>query len=204
MNADLDLRQLGEATVDDLAVLFRLYYSLEFALGQVFADSDDRCYPNASFSILKFVQKLRLIQRISVDSSRFLDVGCGMGSKVWIAQSLGFDAYGLEINQTYADIAGECVGPDRIFCRDGIQFPDYDKYDVIYFYNPMPSDELENAIIKNAKRGAIIYHAIDLHTQPNRSYVRLSPRVIHLTDEGSPSFRKSQRKSNWERKKKPI
>lgn len=130
-NVEFDLQQLKEPATDDLSVLLQLYYSLEFAIGQVFADGDDRYYPNASFSVLKFLAKLRSIQRICGAGSRFLDVGCGLGNKVWLAQKIGFDAYGVEINQKYADIAGECVGMNRIFCRDGITFPDYDQYDVI-------------------------------------------------------------------------
>ena len=184
-NVEFDLQQLKEPAIDDLAVLFQLYYSLEFAVGQVFADGDDRYYPNASFSVLKFMAKLRLIQRMCGVGSRFLDVGCGLGNKVWLAQNIGFDAYGIEINQKYADIAGECVGTNHIFCHDGITFPDYDQYDVIYFYNPMPSDELETAIITNAKKGAIIYHAVELQSRTSRASVRLSPRVMRLTDEGT-------------------
>lgn len=49
----------------------------------------------------------------------------------------------------------------------------------------MPSDELENAIIMNAKKDAIIYHAIELQSRPNRASVRLSPRVMRLTDEST-------------------
>jgi SAM-dependent methyltransferase len=193
-NVEFDLQQLKELDTNDLAVLFQLYYSLEFAIGQVFADSDDRYYPNASFSVLKFMAKLRFIQRICGAGSRFLDVGCGLGNKVWLAQTIGFDAYGIEINQNYADIAGECVGKNRIFCHDGITFPDYDQYDVIYFYNPMPSDELETAIITNAKKDAIIYHAIELRSPPNRASVRLSPRVMRLTDEGTRRCQTSRRR----------
>jgi len=188
-NVNFDLPQLREGRLNDIAVLLRLYYSLEFAIGQRFADGDERYYPNASFSVLGFMAKLRLIQRMCNDSPRFLDVGCGLGNKVWIAQTLGFDAYGLEINPKYAEIAGECVGADRILCQDGITFPDYDAYDVIYFYNPMPSSELETAIVTNARKGAIIYHAIGLQAQPQRPFVRLTPRVMRLTGEGPPRDR---------------
>jgi hypothetical protein len=81
-NVEFDLQQQREPAIDDLAVLFQLYYSLEFAIGQVFADGDDGYYPNASFSVLKFMAKLRLVQRICGAGSRFLDVGCGLGNKV--------------------------------------------------------------------------------------------------------------------------
>jgi SAM-dependent methyltransferase len=183
-HASFDLQELKEVASEDVAVLLRLYYSLEFAIGQVHADGDESCYPNASFSVLRFMAKLRLIQGMCGAAPRFLDVGCGLGNKVWIAQTLGFDAYGLEINPKYAEIAAECVGPNRILCQDGIAFPDYDAFDVIYFHNPMPSGELETAILTNARKGAIIYHAIGLQSLPSRDFVRLTPRVMRLTDEG--------------------
>lgn len=190
-NVELDLKQLQHVGHQDLEVLCRLYYSLEFAMGQVFSDSDENYFPNASFSVLNFIAKLHAIQKVCNAGSRFLDVGCGLGNKVWIAQSLGFEAYGLEINARYASIAGEYVGADRIFCHDATTFPEYGQYDVIYFYNPMPSDDLEKAVFSNAKKGAIIYHAIGLLTQPSRKFVRMSPRVLRLTDR-RPSSRLSQ------------
>lgn len=183
-NVHLDLERAKKVGHEDLAILFRLYYSLEFAMGQVFSDGDLNYHPNASFSVLKFIENLRLILRRCGEGRRFLDVGCGLGNKVWIAQSMGFDAYGLEINPKYAAIAIECVGANRIFCQDGIHFPDYGEYDVIYFYNPMPSDDLESAILKTAKKGAIIYHAVDLQVSPSRPFARLSARVLQLKDSG--------------------
>ena len=183
ISANLDLQQLNSDAVNDLATLFQLYYSLEFAIGQVLSDGNENYYPNASFSVLRFMAKMRLIQQMCGAGRRFLDVGCGLGNKVWIAQAIGFDAYGIEINHKYAEIAGECVGTKRIFCQDGTTFSGYAHYDVIYFYNPMPSDELETAIFTNAKKGAIIYHAIGLQSRPNRAFVRVSPRVMQLTDE---------------------
>lgn len=183
-NVRFDLRQLNEDGVSDLSVLFRLYYSLEFAIGQVLADGDERYYPNASFSILSFMKRLRWIRNLCGANSRFLDVGCGLGNKIWIAQELGFDAFGIEINPKYAEIAQGFLGTDRILIQDAMAFQDYAKYDVIYFYNPMPSDELETAIFNCAKKDAIIYHAIQLQSKPARKYVRLSKYVVRVLEAG--------------------
>ncbi len=181
-NVHLDLERIEKAGHEDLAVLCRLYYSLEFAIGQALSDGDLHYHPNASFSVLKFISILRSIKKRTSSGPRFLDVGCGLGGKVWIAEALGFDPCGVENNPKYARIASECVGSDRIFCTDAISFSDYSSYDVIYFYNPMPTDEIELAILRNAKKGAIIYHAIDLQAQPTRAFSRLSPRVLLLTE----------------------
>ncbi len=151
-------------------------------MGQALSDGDHNYHPNASFSVLKFISILRSIKKRCSPSPRFLDVGCGLGGKVWIAEALGFDPCGVEINPNYARVASECVGADRIFCTDAIGFNDYGSYDVIYFYNPMPTDEIETAILQKAKKGAIIYHAIDLQAQPVRAFSRISQRVMRLTD----------------------
>ena len=196
-NVQLDMSQLNNGDLDALPFVLELYYSLEFALGQVFSDGDSRYHPNASFSAIRFISNLRMIQKLSGVGGRFLDVGCGFGGKVWIAQALGFEAYGLEINSKYAEIARECVGADRIVRHDGTTFPAYDQYDVIYFYNPMPTHELESAILKNATKGTIIYHATDLHNRPKRAHARLSPQVIRLTDENNRDSKVLHRNSQF-------
>lgn len=181
-NVELDLEALYKFGTGDMEIFLRRYYELEFAAGQVFADADENCYPNASFSVLQFIANLRLIKNRCSQDARFLDVGCGLGSKVGIAQSLGFDAYGLEINPQYAAIASEQVGPNRILCTDAVGFREYGNFDVIYFYNPMVSGEIEQAIMANAKLGAIVYHAITLHSKPRRKHSRLTSRVLRFTD----------------------
>jgi len=181
-NVELDLEEILSTGLGDMSIFLRRYYELEFTVGQVFADTDEFCYPNASFSVLQFIAHLRLIKSRCEQNLRFLDVGCGLGSKVGIAQSLGFDAYGLEINPYYAAIASEQVGPNRILCTDAVGFCDYGKFDVIYFYNPMVSDEIEQSIMASAKMGAIVYHAITLHRKPGRKHSRIAPRILRLTD----------------------
>jgi hypothetical protein len=182
-NVAYDLLQIDGCDLGDLTIFSQLYYSLEFAIGQSLSDHDSRFYPNASFSILRFVAKIRMIRELCGASTCFLDVGCGLGNKVWIAHQMGFDAYGLEINAKYAEIAGNLVGRSRIMCEDGTTYGDYGKYDVIYFFNPMPSGALEAAIMKGAKKGAIIYHATDLQGPPEREYVRIAKRVLRLTND---------------------
>ena len=187
-NVAFDQRQLEDRSPSELATFFRLYYSFEFALGQVLSDSDDRYHPNASFSVLTFLAQLQAIQKLCGVGARFLDVGCGLGNKVFLARELGFDAYGIEVNKAYVEFAREFVGSNRIFCQDGITYPDYKTYDVIYFYNPMPARELESAIINGARSGAVIYHAIGLQNKPPRAHRRLSKRLFRvLQDEPAPS-----------------
>lgn len=105
---------------------------------------------------------------------KFIDVGCGLGTKVSLAQ-VYFDSYGLELNEKYAQVANKINKPkkfntygrykklkgnkNRIMCMDALT-ADYSKYDVIYFFRPirhMPTQKkLEKLIFDTAKEGAII------------------------------------------------
>lgn len=184
-NVACDRTHLEKRDVDDLARFFRLYYSLEFAIGQVLSDHDASYYPNSSFSILRFVATLRRAQTLCGKGARFLDVGCGLGNKVWIAQELGFDAHGIEVNEKYVEIARNLVGPHRVLCQDATTYAEYGEFDVIYFFNPMPSGALEAAVLERARQGALIFHATTLKSPPVREHCRVSKRLFYLTGSDS-------------------
>lgn len=106
---------------------------------------------------------------------KFIDVGCGIGSKVFLAQQRGFTAYGIEITPKYVEIARKLVAircstglllehgdekaAARIFQGDAIEHS-YKDYDVIYFYCPLSDHKLEaklEARIRDtAKSGAFV------------------------------------------------
>jgi SAM-dependent methyltransferase len=103
---------------------------------------------------------------------KFLDVGCGLGQKVYLASRMGFQAEGIELRPRYVRranrlmkqftdkrfIAGEVV--PVIKTANAITFKEYDKYDVIYFYCPSPNPDVEKqielAIAKRARVGAVV------------------------------------------------
>lgn len=101
---------------------------------------------------------------------KFVDVGCGIGTKVWIAKRHGFDVYGIEVYSPYAEVAMKmleltneqyAVYPrfPRIITADALTI-DYSSYDVIYFYCPLADDakqkQLEQQIFSTAKSGTYI------------------------------------------------
>jgi hypothetical protein len=91
-------------------------------------------------------------------TKKFLDVGCGMGTKVVLACSL-FDAYGIECEKEYVDKAN-LLGLNRVGHVDAFLFDKYDIFDVIYYYRPIHDYDkyrmFEQKIHKEAKSGAII------------------------------------------------
>ena len=101
---------------------------------------------------------------------KFLDVGCGVGQKVFIAHLLGFDAYGLELREELLKEARSITldlymykdhGLDDYFMQgDALKFKNFGASDVIYFYCPLFEDKLETRLEKNiakqAKKGTIV------------------------------------------------
>lgn len=99
------------------------------------------------------------------DPPRFLDVGCGGGTKIWAALPFFPDARGLENNPTQVKVGAGAMAklnaPDGcIIEADARCFEDYSTYDVIYFYRPLKDPqgliEMENQILKQARPGTIL------------------------------------------------
>ncbi len=97
--------------------------------------------------------------------TRFIDVGCGGGTKVATASQFFDYCVGLEFDPGYAAAARDLLGkPNFRNCSvtegDALEFVDYDSFDVIFFYRPMryiePLKKLENKIVKDARPGAIL------------------------------------------------
>lgn len=91
---------------------------------------------------------------------KFLDIGCGIGNIVLLAQKVGFDAYGLEYNKKIYDIAKGLMGRNHIFRGNMTDFGKYNEYDVLYYYVPMVNgkamEEFVKKLIKTVKPGAYV------------------------------------------------
>ena len=113
----------------------------------------------------------------------FIDVGCGIGTKVLIAKQFCLDYYGIEINKKYVEVARKLLGDyKKTILQGDARKHDYSPYDIIYFYCPMrvmykkdkkgnyssePDNRnevaLEQHIITTAKVGAIILANVQQH-----------------------------------------
>jgi 2-polyprenyl-3-methyl-5-hydroxy-6-metoxy-1,4-benzoquinol methylase len=101
---------------------------------------------------------------------KFIDVGCGIGTKLVTAAQRGFDVYGVELDPRYVKIATRLlkVTSDEGYIRrfdykvfqSNAMRHDYSNYDVIYFYCPfsdhVKEKKLEERIVTQAKPGTII------------------------------------------------
>lgn len=93
---------------------------------------------------------------------RFLDVGCGIGTKVVLACQLGWSGDGLDFVPEYVEAARELVtNGSRIFQANALQFGEYESYDLVYAYRPLMTDErmaeLVAYICDNTRPGTLLY-----------------------------------------------
>jgi SAM-dependent methyltransferase len=106
---------------------------------------------------------------VRLEAPKLIDCGAGPGNVVLLASALGFDACGIEYDSKVVDrgrrileMFGESSkeAEKRLFQGDILDYEDYGKYDVIYFFHPLRSSkkerEFEDRIAKAAKPGALI------------------------------------------------
>jgi SAM-dependent methyltransferase len=96
----------------------------------------------------------------------FLDVGCGPGTKMRIAQDLlGFDVFGVEVDEEMAAEARKvfkALRPNRIRTGDALGYSEhwYGDFDLVWLYrpfrDPFKEHDLEQKIMTALKPGAIL------------------------------------------------
>ena len=100
-------------------------------------------------------------------SKRFLDVGCGPGNVMLIAETYGFTPFGIEYNPSLVRKASypqlrqhfPAGTEGGIYQQDAFAFLHYGDFDVVYLYCPVADHSLEvnleNMIESRLKKGAI-------------------------------------------------
>ena len=159
-----------------LSMIYTAFHRLANPNAQTESAQDHGCFADIAMNIQFFetlmfaAYRLMLLQG-RTQKLRFLDVGCGGGSKVFAASRFFQYCDGLEYDPRYAE-AGQATlrmidaQHCNIYQCDALTFDGYDKYDVIYFYRPMRDDEilaqLEHRIFEQAAPCTVVlapYHA---------------------------------------------
>lgn len=132
---------------------------------------------NMDYFIDQLTTALKILKVADRDEEvKFIDVGCGIGTKLLLAGSLStvITPYGIEMNRRYATQARRLMtnhasrmfnfprprfNPYQVMTGDARKH-DYSSYDIVYFYCPMLDHDkqvaLETQIYKTAKKGALI------------------------------------------------
>lgn len=87
----------------------------------------------------EFLEGLRDAVQLSRGSS-FLDVGCGIGTKLALAHHLGFAVAGIERHAPYAAAARDLVPEATVICADAFDVDELPPSDLVYMYRPMIND----------------------------------------------------------------
>ena len=92
---------------------------------------------------------------------RFLDVGCGIGTKMRLAELMGWSASGLEYWEPYAQVA-RGHGLD-VTVTEASGFEGYDTFDLVYIFRLCVELDDEAAltahIASRMRLGALLFHA---------------------------------------------
>jgi trans-aconitate methyltransferase len=106
-----------------------------------------------------FLEGLAVVEQHAT-GRRFLDVGCGMGTKLALMHYLGWTVAGIDRHRPYVDVAREFVPEATVTCADAHDLPSFDA-DVVYAYRPCVSDEhedsLERHLLARMKRGSLLW-----------------------------------------------
>lgn len=121
-----------------------------------------RPLPLSEFFVGMEVARQCLIERNRCWSGeeRFLDVGCGIGAKMVLAQALGWQVEGVERWLPYAAVA-QNVAP--VYAGEATTFSHYDSFDLVYVYRLCVDLDDERRLVEmitsQMKSGALLFHA---------------------------------------------
>jgi SAM-dependent methyltransferase len=91
---------------------------------------------------------------------RFLEVGCGLGTKCEIARLHGMQATGIDLKQEYVQLA-RTIFPDCTFARANALDFDYSEQDLVYSHVPFFDDsllfQLELRILSQLPVGRVLF-----------------------------------------------
>lgn len=129
-------------------------------------------YPYIALPTRYFTEQLEIVRDLLRKEPqrpmKFIDVGCGIGTKLVIAKYVcpEIEVHGIEITDKYVSFAKKLLkgynnGPRYavVHKRDALRY-NYAGYDIIYFYCPLSDPKLEtrleNRIVQTATKGAYI------------------------------------------------
>lgn len=113
------------------------------------------------FPMTDFFKGMTFIRdRLGEGRLKFCDVGSGIGTKLFLADHMGFEPQGIELNEQYVNISR------RLFSEYSVQHlnaldADFSPYDVVYSYRIAKDDNMQEQvnkhIVDSMKDGAIYF-----------------------------------------------
>lgn len=110
----------------------------------------------------------------------FLDVGCGIGAKLLLAEWMfpNLKCEGIESHPTIAKVAWVLGANVKI--ADAFEWDEYDRFDIVYAYRPCSDwdmeERLERRVMSCMREGAVLF-LVGGQVEPEPSWERISGSV---------------------------
>lgn len=114
--------------------------------------------------LAEFLPGFREADRLSWNgvNRRFLDIGCGTGTKLVIAHYMGWLTSGIDRHEPYLEIARELIPEADLILSDAFDVEFFDA-NVVYMCRPMVSasdmDRLEAHVLDRVRPGTVCFFA---------------------------------------------
>ena len=101
-------------------------------------------YPFVPMDTRQAYDQIKLAQRLVLTPKpTFMDVGCGIGNVMLMAELMDFEVYGIEKDEYPFKIAQKLMGKELVAQDDIWAFDRFDQFDVIYYFRPFSEKSLQ-------------------------------------------------------------
>lgn len=131
-------------------------------------------YPYIPLPYDSFIENLSVVG--PGNGRSFLDVGCGIGTKLVMANKMGWKVSGIEIHEPYMEKATLIAPFAELERIDANLYDGYGDFDLVYLYNPMievrRSALLARHIVSLMRPGAFLFAAAYLIEIPGTTRIQ--------------------------------
>ena len=99
--------------------------------------------PRQVYAQIKLGRDYLAEHEMSADPYRFIDIGCGIGNVLLVAEQMDFDVWGIEKDEFPFKVAAKLLGSQRVSQTDIWHYDDYATFKVIYYFRPFHDGTLQ-------------------------------------------------------------
>ncbi|PIE64167.1 MAG: SAM-dependent methyltransferase [Desulfobacterales bacterium] len=144
-------------------------------------------YPFVAMDTRQAYEQIRLARDFLIhagsapDHLSFIDIGCGIGNILLIAEMMGFNVFGIEKDSASLTTARQLVGEESVKETDIWDFTELSSFDIIYYFRPFCTKKaqlaFEQHIENSLKPGGILIANRKMGTSLDSGtrFSRLSP-----------------------------